>query len=123
MPSRNGVEVLVSVSVGLIHDLLEVCFPHHITIPIEDLKVTIKWGVQDGEILVNPCERFFSKGDIERGIARFGSSRSVDGRPVGWRDSEVFLSSLEDVYSGVVVRLRPSQMRFGSVLPRKRNGT
>ena len=123
MPSRNGVEVLVSVSVGLIHDLLEVCFPHHIPIPIEDLKVTIKGSVQDGEILVNPRERFFSKGDIERGIARFGSSRRVDGRLVGRRDSEVFLSSLEDADSSVVVRLRPSKMRFGSVLPGKCDST
>lgn len=108
MPSRNGVEVLMSASVGLIHDLLEVCFPHHIAIPIEDLKVTIKGGVQDGEILVNPREWFFSKGDIERGVARFGSSRRVDGYLVGWRDSEVFLSNLEDADSGIIVRLRPS---------------
>jgi len=45
MPSRNGVEVLVSVFVGLIHDLLEVCFPRHVAVLVEDLKVTIKRGV------------------------------------------------------------------------------
>ena len=105
MPNRNGVEVLVSIFVGLIHDLLEVCFPRHVAVLVEDLKVTVKRGVQDGEILVNPCERLFSKGDVERGTARFGSSRGVDGRLFWWCDSEVFLSSLEDVNSCFVVRL------------------
>ena len=105
MPSRNSVEILVSAFVGLIYDLFEVCFPRHVAALVEDLKVTIKRGVQDGEILVNPRERFFSKGNIECGITRFGGSRRVDGRLVGWRDSEVFLSSLEDADSCVIVRL------------------
>lgn len=78
MPSRDSVEVLVSVFVGLVRDLLEVCFPYRVTVPVEDFEVAIKGGVQDREILVNPRKRLFSKRDVEGGIARFGGPRRVD---------------------------------------------
>ena len=123
MPSRDSIEVLVSVFISLVHDLLEVRFPRHVAILVEDLKMSIEGSVQDREVLVDPCKRFVSKGNIERGVARFGSSRRVDGRLVGWRDSEVFLSSLKDTDSSVVIRLGPSQMWFGSVLLGKCDGT
>jgi hypothetical protein len=42
---------------------------------------------------------------------------------VGWCDSEVFLNSLQNADSGVIVRLRPGQVRFGSVSPGKCDGT
>lgn len=69
MPGRNGVEVLVSGFVGLIRDLLEVCFPCHAAVLVEDFKVTIEGGVQDREILVNPRKWFIGRDDIERGVA------------------------------------------------------
>jgi len=123
MPSRDSIEVLVSVFVGLIRGLLEVCFPRHVAVLVEDLEVTIEGGVQDREILVDPCERLVGQGDVERGVARFRSSRRVDGRLVGWYDSEVLLSSLENADSGVVVRLGPGQMWLGGVLPGKCDST
>ena len=123
MPSRNSVEVLMSVFVGLIHDLLEVCFPHNVSVAVQDFKVTIERSVQYREILVNPCERFVSKGNIERCVAGFGSSCSVYRRLIGRFDSKMFLSGLENADSSVVVCLRPCQVRFGGVLPRKCDST
>ena len=112
MPSGNSVEVLVSFFVGLIYDLLEVCFPCHAPVVLEDFKVTIEGGIQDGKILVNPRERFFSKGDVERCAARFRSPCGVDGRLVGWCDSQMLLDGFEKADGGIIVRLGASQMRF-----------
>jgi len=117
MPSGNGIEVLVGVFVSLIHDLLEVGLPRHVAILVEDLKVTIEGGVQNGEILVNPRERCVGEGDVESGVARLGGPRGVHGGLTGRGDSEVFLSGLKNADSGVVVRLGPGQVWFGSVLP------
>ena len=122
MPSGNGVEVLVGVFVGSIHDLLKVCFPCYASAIVENLEMMIEGGIQDGEILVNPCERFVSSGNIERCAARFMRPCRVDGRLVGGRDSQMALEGLEDTDSGIVVLLGPSQVWLGSVLPRKYGG-
>ena len=113
----------MSVFIGLIHDLLEVCFPRHVAVLVEDLKVTVEGGIQDREVLVNPSEGFVGKGDVERRIARFRGSRIVDGHLVEWGESEVVLDSLENANSGVIVCLGPGQVRLGSVLPGKCDGT
>jgi len=122
MPSWDSVEVLVGVFIGLIHDLLEVCLPRHIATLVEDFKVTVEGGVQDWEILVNPRERFVGKGDVESGVARFRGPCGVDGELIRWCDSEVPLSGPKETHSGIIVCLRPGQMRFGSVLPGKCDG-
>ena len=122
MPSRDSVKVLVGLFVGFIYDLLKVRFPCYAPAVVEDLKVTIEGGIQDGEILVNPRERFVGKGDVESGAAGLRSSCRVNRSPGGWCDSQMLLDGLENTDSGIVVCLGPSQMRFGSVLPREFDG-
>ena len=122
MPSGDSVEVLVGVFVSLIHHLLEVRLPRHIATLVEDLKVTVKGGVQDREILVDPRERSVGKGDVESGVARFRGPCGVDGDLIGWCDFEVPLSSLKNADGGIIVCLGSGQMGFGSVLPGKRDG-
>ena len=122
MPSGDSVEVLVGVLVGLIHDFLEVCLPRHIATLVEDFKVTVEGGVQDGEILVNPRERPVGKGDVESGVARFRGPCGVHGDLIGRCDSEVPLSSPKNADSGIIVCLGPGQMWFGGVLPGKCDG-
>ena len=116
MPSGDSVKVLVGVFVRLVHDLLEVRFPYHIATFIEDLEVTVEGGVQDREILVNPREWSVGKRDVKSGVAGFRGPCGVDGDLIRRCDSEVPLSSPKNANCGIIVCLRPGQMRFGSVL-------
>jgi hypothetical protein len=60
MESGNSVNVLPGIAVGVVVDAFnQVKFNCRLPAIVENLNVSLKWGVKDRIVCVDPCPRFF----------------------------------------------------------------